>query len=62
MKSSGLLKSCLILELKFSILLIFFCDNDSTIKLAQNPVFHERTKNFEVDVHFIRDFFKKKGS
>lgn len=32
-----------------------FCDNDSTIKLALNPVFHDKTKQFEIDVHFIRE-------
>lgn len=32
-----------------------FCDNDSTIKLILNPVFHEKTKYFEVDLHFIRE-------
>lgn len=37
-----------------------FCDNDSAIKLAQNHVFHERTKHFEVNVHFIREKILKK--
>lgn len=31
-----------------------FCDNESAIKLALNPVFHDKTKHFEIDVHFIR--------
>lgn len=32
-----------------------FCDNDSAIKLALTHVFHEKTKHFEVVVHFVRD-------
>lgn len=32
-----------------------YCDNSSTIKLALNPVFHERTKHLEIDLHFVRE-------
>ncbi|GJY14422.1 integrase [Tanacetum coccineum] len=31
------------------------CDNESTIKLASNPVFHARTKHIEVRHHYIRE-------
>ena len=31
-----------------------YCDNQSNIKLSYNPVFHERSKHFEVDYHFTR--------
>lgn len=32
-----------------------WCDNQSAIQLARNPVFHGRTKHVEVDFHFIRE-------
>ncbi|PKU64979.1 Retrovirus-related Pol polyprotein from transposon TNT 1-94 [Dendrobium catenatum] len=35
-----------------------FCDNVSAIALANNPVFHARTKHIEVDCHFIRECIK----
>ncbi|GJZ37802.1 putative RNA-directed DNA polymerase [Tanacetum coccineum] len=31
------------------------CDNSSAIQIAANPVFYERTKHFELDVHFVRE-------
>lgn len=31
------------------------CDNQSAIRLAENPVFHARTKHVEVHYHFIRE-------
>ncbi|PKU73330.1 Retrovirus-related Pol polyprotein from transposon TNT 1-94 [Dendrobium catenatum] len=35
-----------------------YCDNISAIALANNPVFHARTKHIEVDCHFIRECIK----
>jgi hypothetical protein len=31
------------------------CDNDSAIKLANNPLQHSRTKHIDIKHHFLRD-------
>ncbi|XP_057986538.1 secreted RxLR effector protein 161-like [Hevea brasiliensis] len=31
------------------------CDNQSAIRLAENPIFHARTKHVEVHYHFLRE-------
>ena len=32
-----------------------FCDNQSTISIAKNPVHHDRTKHVEIDRHFVKE-------
>lgn len=31
------------------------CDNNSTIQLSKNPVFHDKSKHIDVIFHFIKD-------
>ncbi|GKA31153.1 hypothetical protein Tco_0717458, partial [Tanacetum coccineum] len=35
-------------------------DNESTICIVKNPVFHSKTKHIEIRHHFIRDYYEKK--
>ncbi len=34
---------------------VIYCDNISSILLANNPVYHARIKHIEVHYHFIRE-------
>ena len=35
------------------------CDNESTVKLANNPVQHSHTKHIDIYHHFLRDHVDK---
>jgi hypothetical protein len=35
------------------------CDNESAIKIANNPVQHSRTKHIDIRHHFLRDHVTK---
>jgi hypothetical protein len=34
---------------------VIHCDNQSCIKLSENPVFHDHSKHIDIRYHFIRD-------
>ena len=36
-----------------------YCDNESAIKIAHNPVQHSRMKHIEIRHHFLRDHVLK---
>ena len=38
---------------------IIHCDNQSCIKLSENPVFHDKSKQIEMRYHFIRDLVQR---
>jgi hypothetical protein len=38
---------------------VIYCDNQSCIKLSENPVFHDRSKHIEIRYHFIRDYIQR---
>ena len=38
------------------------CDNESVIKLANNPISHSRTKHIDIHHHFLRDHDQKEIS
>ena len=38
---------------------MIYCDNQSCIKLSENPFFHDRSKHIEIQYHFIRDYVQR---
>ena len=38
---------------------MILCDNQSCIKMTENPVFHDRSKHIEIGYFYIRDMMQK---
>ena len=38
---------------------VIHCENQSYLKLTENPVFHDMSKHIEMKYHFIRDMVQK---
>jgi hypothetical protein len=34
---------------------LIHCDNQSSVKLTENPIFHDRSKHIKIKYHYIRD-------
>ncbi|KAJ0890765.1 putative RNA-directed DNA polymerase [Helianthus annuus] len=43
------------LDVQCKIPIPVFCDSNAAMSIAANPVFHERTKHFEIDLYFLRE-------
>ncbi|KAK6120480.1 hypothetical protein DH2020_045773 [Rehmannia glutinosa] len=43
------------LKIKWDGPMRLYCDNNSAISIAHNPVQHDRTKHIEIDGHFIKE-------
>ena len=38
-----------------------YCDNQSCVKLSDNPMFHDNLKHIEIKYHYIEDMVQRGG-
>ena len=43
------------LETEIRLPIRVFCDSKAAIQITAHPIFHERTKHFDIDCHFVRE-------
>jgi len=48
-------------KIHFEQLSLLYCDNDSARYIATNPIFHECTKDIEINCYIVREKLKKKS-
>jgi hypothetical protein len=39
---------------------VIHCDNQSCVKLSENPMFNDKSKHIEIKYHYIRDMVQRK--
>ena len=39
--------------------IVILCDNQSCIKMMENPMFHDKSKHIEIQYFYIRDMVQK---
>ena len=39
--------------------IVILCDNQSGIRLSENPVFHDRSKQTDIRYHFVQDMIQR---
>ena len=40
---------------------VIHCDNQSCVKLSENPVFHDRSKHIEIRYHYVRNMVQRRA-
>ena len=42
-------------------LIVINYDNQSCVKLSENPMFHDRSKHIEIKYHYVRDMVQRRA-